>query len=212
MTCTELVEATRLQLLECLYKIPAWIHAYISSRAYTKAQSLRHEAVAVVLSVLDELLSSLPVGDKSPRESVTSSSAGVEGSGEGGRVERSTTEPEKGTEGERDGIKRENGVSLAEEGQEEQAMKRKEEGMDTRGEAGRHRLEEPEDSTGQKEEDGEPVSDIDRQVDKEARLQVLLRLLRLACAMVSILHLLFASFAKHTVCPVVGGPIAVSFK
>lgn len=145
--------------------------------------------MAAALSVLDELLSSLPVGVESSRESVTSSSASVEGCGEEEREEGTTAEPKEGTEGERDDTKRESGMSLTEKGQE-QAVKREEEGVDTRVEARRHRHGEPECSTGQKEEeeDKEPVSDIDRQVDKEARLQVLLRLLRLACEMVSILH------------------------
>lgn len=135
-------------------------------------------------SVLDELLSSLPVGVTSSRDSVTSSSTGVEGSGEEGR--------EEGIEGERDDIRRENGVSLAEEGHE-QATKREEGGVDTRIEAGRHRYGEPDHSTGQEDKDRELVSDIDRQVDKEARLQVLQRLLRLACTMVNILHVYYIS-------------------
>ena len=168
-------------------------------RARTKAQALHREAVVTSLSILNELLSTLPVNGESQRGSTMNLAQVVEGDREWeGAVSEGGIAEGEGLEGERDAG--DEGGEEVKGGETKEAMQGERDGMDHVREHVEHedgKLDETGDATESLSKsrmqsgetktgdcDYQPVSDIERQLDKEARLQVLLRLFRLACAMV----------------------------
>ncbi len=152
------------------------------------------EALEVSQLVLDELLEAIPLDREEGDEKGEGGAEGEEVGLEGREQEREETKEEGEEEGEGlglEGREKEKEETKEEEGEgEEEEGGREGEEHEQRGEVAEEGEEgETEGREGKRMDElfstCQPLSDVERQLDKETRLQILLRLFQLACAMVS---------------------------